>query len=783
LPSSFPSREMSLRATKRLKRSHNATTVAESRNEDVSYVEGSNGEDDSEEEIRRPGRRTTSKKGPSTPTKGRKLLLSHRKKRDDGLKQSALDFSKAKTFPAASTQEPSPSSTQEAKGSLASLEDDAIEDDDGDEFWLGPLRQPVNGTLLDRLRKTQKGRHQFFIAESLGRNTSIRNQAPRAEEKPPPHSLPWAQQYAPRSLGELGVHKRKVADVRAWIDNVLNGYERKRLLVLRGPSGSGKTAAVQVLSAVLGFSILEWRNPLTTATAWGEYRSGTASFEDFLSRGQRYGSLDLADSPDSVPNDANHHSSSHDVTSRRIILMEEDPQSYSHNTTVLQNFRSSLRRYLQAEESLFNIDGRNAATSLRNRPPIVMIISESANAISGPFSDTISAHRLLGPEILSHPRVTTIDFNPVASTILTKALGLVASRAQHEGAARVQANPAILQKIAESGDLRGAIGTLEFLSRRQDASMSHVPAKGRAKGKSKAATQALTAPDAALLDAIAPRSPMLDLFHAVGKVVYNKKHSVPPVPNGPKQSPSEQPTLVSEVDPDLLLDSTSHDPSTFTAALHENYILSCTGDSFVDHFNATSEAMSLSDILSTDPVSFRSTSSPAADAAHLRQSDLATHVAVRGLLQGLPYPVQRKGYGGVRDPFKMFWPDSVRLRGRMDEVKDRVRVWSAALHPAAGTGGGMLADTLLTEVPYRALIAQARGGEGLKELESIAGLNNSSWVTDGKTDDDAKGRRSVFAKGKPSRGEAGGDGDGEGMQSFIQGVDEKWVLSDDDIED
>ena len=38
---------------------------------------------------------------------------------------------------------------------------------------------------------------------------------------------PWAEKYAPVDLGELVVHKKKVADVRCWLEGVLQGRYRK----------------------------------------------------------------------------------------------------------------------------------------------------------------------------------------------------------------------------------------------------------------------------------------------------------------------------------------------------------------------------------------------------------------------------------------------------------------------------------------------------------------------------------------------------------------------------
>jgi cell cycle checkpoint protein len=54
----------------------------------------------------------------------------------------------------------------------------------------------------------------------------------------------------------------------------------------------------------------------------------------------------------------------------------------------------------------------------------------------------------------------------------------------------------------------------------------------------------------------------------------------------------------------------------------------------------------------------------------LRQNEITFHVAVRGLLFGLPYPVNRAAYPGGRkgDTFKMFYPASLRLWKPVEET-------------------------------------------------------------------------------------------------------------------
>lgn len=53
---------------------------------------------------------------------------------------------------------------------------------------------------------------------------STKNVQPSIER---PDTRPWAERYGPSSLEELAVHKRKILDVRKWLEDVLQGRERK----------------------------------------------------------------------------------------------------------------------------------------------------------------------------------------------------------------------------------------------------------------------------------------------------------------------------------------------------------------------------------------------------------------------------------------------------------------------------------------------------------------------------------------------------------------------------
>jgi cell cycle checkpoint protein len=196
------------------------------------------------------------------------------------------------------------------------------------------------------------------------------------------------------------------------------------------------------------------------------------------------------------------------------------------------------------------------------------------------------------------------------------------------------------------------------------------------------------------------------LFHAVGKVVYNKRdentdpgqqqqevHVAPPSHLWHLDRPK-----VSQVSVEDMMDKTGTDVHTFTAALHENYPPSCDGSSFMETLEGCMEYLSDSDILGSETRSFLFNSRNGIGTARgrflgygasidrLRQDEISFHVAVRGLLFSLPYPVRRKveqsssaGKGKRVGPFKLYYPTSQRLWKDIEEVDGLVNLWERQL--------------------------------------------------------------------------------------------------------
>jgi cell cycle checkpoint protein len=588
----------------------------------------------------------------------------------------------------------------------------------------------------------------------------------------------------------------------------------------------------------MGFDVREWKNPDGAVITNDGTSSVAAQFDEFLNRSGRFNSLDLTDSTFSTqtetPEDQN--------AKPRITLLEEFPGAFTQSSTSAQSFRSSILRYLAtnkaSQSAIFEKSRRNA----EQNPPLVMIISETLLTSSFASSDSFTAYRLLGPDISNHPGICTIEFNAVAPTYLSKALDLILKKVARKSGRRRIPGPAVLKQLSESGDVRSAIGSLEFMCLRGDDQSDW---GGRVAAKTKRSDrQAMTSMEKESLEMVTQREATLGIFHAVGKVVYNKR-DIPKAPESlidpPEHLSSARRPKVPDVDVEELIDETGTDTQTFIAALHENFLLSCDGSSFTDNFEGCIGALSDSDLLNLS--SFRGlrsntagigtgrTSYQGTNMESLRQDESSFQVAVRGLLFALPYPVKR-GYGttpvgsingrpvGRGDTFKMFYPTSSRLWKQTEETEGLLTTWidrnmlndgfskSSTERKTSGVeswknrnnnrtsmksdddGSGSLAvrssrmEILLERLPYVAQISRQKPlPSDLDKLTKFRGVEaqNEDILED---DDDEQGIGGP--PDTPSRRKAGKwmAATKENARAIpVENDVEKLVLSDDDIED
>ncbi|KAH8820427.1 Rad17 cell cycle checkpoint protein-domain-containing protein [Xylogone sp. PMI_703] len=568
---------------------------------------------------------------------------------------------------------------------------------DGDDIGEGSAqsRSVIGMTAKRRLKRSDP----FRNGEGDGPSTSqkfLKHPKTPIDGSYSEDTRPWAERFAPVDLEELAVHKRKVADVRQWLEDVVNGRRRQRLLLLKGAAGTGKTTTVQLLSKAMDCDILEWRNPVGSIASSDGVQSMAAQFEEFMARGGKFGQLEVIseDDPDISSKDTAPLN-----RRKRIILIEEFPNTFTRSSTAVQSFRSVILQYLASNTPPLTMSFNK--TNNENITPVVLIVSETLLTTTTASADSFTAHRLLGQEILQHPGVGVIEFNPIAPTLLSKALEVIVRKESRKSGRRTMPGSLVLKKLGEIGDIRSAIGSLEFLCLKGD-----VDGEWSSKisfTKTKKASQnpaALTEPEKTSLEMVTRREASLGIFHAVGKVMYNKREE-------PASDVEHLPDFISlhsrpkrsQVFVDELIDEIGTDTQTFAATLHENYLLSCDASpsSFeftsLDHVNGCIDALSDSDLLSPSwDGSFNSTGFGGGIGGQgtggdvLRQDEISFQIAVRGMLFSLPYPVKRRapaatglrtGKGG--EAFKMFYPTSLKLWRMKEEIEGSIDLWVTRL--------------------------------------------------------------------------------------------------------
>ena len=511
----------------------------------------------------------------------------------------------------------------------------------------------------------------------------------------------------------------------------------------------------------MDFEISEWRNPVGTDFLSEGYRSMSAQFDEFLGRSSKFGGLELTGS---IGDDTVVSSPASDTegrsTSRKVILMEDFPNTFQATSNVLKAFRSSIVQFLAANTPSMGAILSKETNFSNKITPVVMIITETRLDSTTAASDSFTAHRLLGADILSHPGVSTIDFNPIAPTLLTKALDLISKKESMQSGRRRVLRPSVLKRIGEVGDVRSAIGSLEFLCIRGEDGDDwgrRVASKTR---KGVNASSATTNSEEQALEVASERESSLGLFHAVGRVVYNKRgdfirddpHAASLV-QPPSHMPEHARPRVPQVSVDQLINETGTDSNTFVAALHENYVMSCEGTNFIESLDGCLDTLSDSDLLLSSQGhrfgDFGRRSFQGAASDSLRQDEIAFHLAVRGLLFALPDPVKRRAHpiagngGGKNDTYKIFYPTSARLSRQADEIESIVDAWrqqskagvfrstpvkatSANNEPVRSFLACTKSELILERLPYITKLEQRQPSAHTSQLEKITQFHGIS---------------------------------------------------------
>ncbi|KAF7368901.1 Rad17-domain-containing protein [Mycena venus] len=495
----------------------------------------------------------------------------------------------------------------------------------------------------------------------------------------------WVDIYEPTTEAELAVHVKKVQDVRRWLDEALVGgpsgklRKYRRILALTGPAGTAKTATMRVLARELDCEILEWRNAMGESSSNpfeddcrpdgssyhqsydSDQESLFSKFEAFLTRASTCQTIFADTERDTRLSSSQSSSSTHPTTRKQQIILLEDLPNILHANTQ-SRFHAALQ-------------GLVTSPSL-NPVPIVVIVSDAG--VRGEASDerlasgswgkdrdgVLDIRTVLSKDLLHGPYVTQIGFNPIAPTLMKKALqALVSTHFSSSRAKGSAPSKEILDIIIETsnGDIRSAIMALQF------SCVVEMPGSKARKMSSGSSTKQV-------LEAVTRREQSLHLFHLIGRVLYNKRKGDPPNPSATAKDiqrdkdldatlkdPPKLPSYLSSharrrsrVNVDLLYADSPIDSSLFSLYIHQNYSQFC---------NEVEECEGVADWLSWVDSS--------GGESWYQANPHRFHLLTMGTLHSLPTPVPRRSQ-------KLFKPEFfdylTKEKDAWDAVRD-VRGW------------------------------------------------------------------------------------------------------------
>jgi DNA polymerase III delta prime subunit len=501
-----------------------------------------------------------------------------------------------------------------------------------------------------------------------------------------PLQLPWCEKYAPKTMGQLAMHAAKVSALvdtlsamlkscmlnrSKQFDTVIPGV---RVLILTGPTGTAKSTAIKLLlgSGLINellplekfnVDLIEYLNPVqyTTKTldeldygdtthnfGIAQQSSGWSStyeskLKPFLQQlqSQKYPSLSISGvqpvsistSSSKPPSGASASSFTPNTDGKLKVLLVDD-MPYLHDWRQKTDFQNAIKSILQG----------------RDYNPIIFILSHTQS------TDTSTPWQLFSRDILEHPSVKMLDFNPVNARLIQKALSAILKEEKV-----VLPKEDLLSLVETSGgDIRSAINSLQWMVENAISAAPSQPSRRSAKsstslvptGPEYTKTQIMKKSTASKSSgkeeyvkvnvyASLSRDVSLSLFHSLGKIMYNKRLKTGDIDDAgnevrelldhgvvPKSSPLFRMPL--KASPETIhASNVGHDSSggLLMHYMHENYI------KFFGELEDVSQAIGY---LSFADSSF---SGYYRDAATI--SEYADLVAMRGILFANAHPRER----------------------------------------------------------------------------------------------------------------------------------------------
>uniref|UniRef100_A0ACD5TWK9 Uncharacterized protein n=1 Tax=Avena sativa TaxID=4498 RepID=A0ACD5TWK9_AVESA len=419
----------------------------------------------------------------------------------------------------------------------------------------------------------------------------------------------WVDKYKPQSLAELAVHKKKVEDVKKWLEEKLEapkGTFGGLSLVLTGQAGVGKSATVKAIAAEIGADLCEWTTPVPTlwaehvhANSGLQYVSKLEEFENFVEKIRKYSLLSLTSTG----------------TQRKLIIILIDDIPISNGKASFARLGKCLTGLIQSTQI----------------PTVISLThyhKSEANDTSMWNSEELES-------LLHGAGAHKVVFNPVTVSSIKKILTRICKQ-ENSGTTEE-----LVHQIATSsgGDIRHAIMSLQYYClnpRRLNSALARNATRLDLKGYG-----TLAPVQDCFLSSVIPspcgRDETLTLFHALGKFLHNKRET-----DGDANIDLDSFSLKEELRrnplkmdaPEMILSQAHGKVRTVADFLYENALDFIDDDAIDDAWVVMSYLSDADHLLGGSPItSARWTANESNESDSMSQL-IAASVAARGVLFG-----------------------------------------------------------------------------------------------------------------------------------------------------
>ncbi|XP_039138203.1 cell cycle checkpoint protein RAD17 isoform X1 [Dioscorea cayenensis subsp. rotundata] len=434
----------------------------------------------------------------------------------------------------------------------------------------------------------------------------------------------WVDKHKPQTLEELAVHKKKVEEVKKWIEDRVKApkedFGGNRTLLITGKTGVGKSAAIHVIASQIGAVLCEWTTP--TPTLWQEhihnsnlglrYMSKLDEFEYFVEKSRKYSLLHMPNSEGSR---------------KPVILLIDDLPTI--------NGRAALVRLTKCLTALTH--STQVAT--------IVLLTEYCKTES---ADSPTHHYEELESSLCRVGASKVTFNPITVNSIKRTLFKICQQEGHDVTAD------LINYIAKSsgGDIRHAITSLQYCCLRPEKCFSwqasaYISSKIESNDSTPVSISSKKEGEDAYdaLPLSIGRDETLKLYHALGKFLHNKREITDQSALGSdtillKDSFLRNPLKMDA--PEKILSQANAQGRLITDFLHEN-VLDFISDEAIDDAWLVISYLCEADCLLANAVC---STYPQTDV--IAQS-IASSIAARGVLFGNSHPLPSRWHT-IRGP-------------------------------------------------------------------------------------------------------------------------------------